>query len=180
MKARSGSQSRKHERGISLLETVVAAALMIIGIGGVMSLFTVAASKNMSQGTQASRCTEYAQDKMEQLMALSFSATLTDTTSDTTQIPTAPTGGYGLTPGGSIYPNAPTSGYVDYVTEGTGTGSAIFSTQQTTSAFVRQWSIVQNASDSNILTITVTVKSLQAVNTGAAPLTTLVSMKTKF
>ena len=176
MKLRVGSLNRKRERGISLLETVVAAGLMIVGIGGVMSLFTVGASKNMSQGTQASRCTEYAQDKMEQLMALSF----TDTTSNTTVIPTATTGGVGLTPGGSIYPNTFTANYVDYVTEGTGSTAAIFTTLQSNSAYERQWSIVSNATDPNIVTITVTVQSLQSVDRGAAPLTTLVSMKTKF
>jgi Tfp pilus assembly protein PilV len=179
MKVQNISRNRKHERGISLLETVIAAALMIIGIGGVMSLFTVGASKNMSQGTQASRCTEYAQDKMEQLMALSFS----DTNSDTTVIPTYTNTlatGTGLTSGGSVYPSAATTGYVDYVTEGSGTGAAIYSTQQTNSAYMRQWSIVLNSTDSNIKTITVSVKSLQSVVPGAAPTTTLVSMKKSF
>jgi Tfp pilus assembly protein PilV len=170
MKVRTGSGSRKHERGISLLETLFAAAVMLVGIAGVMALFTVAAMKNVSQGSQTTRCTDYAQDKMEQLMALSFS----DTTSNTTQVPTAPTGGPGLAVGSS-----PTVGYFDYVTEGTGTGAAIYPTVQTSSAYKRQWTIALTT-DPNIKTITVTVTALQKLDTGAIPTTTLVSQKTFF
>jgi Tfp pilus assembly protein PilV len=160
-----------------MLETLVATMVMLIGISGLMALFAIAAKKNVSQGSQASRCTEYAQDKMEQLMALSA----TDTTSNTTQVPTVATGGTGLTPnGGSVYPNAVTLQYVDYVTEGQGSGSAIYSSPQTNSAYVRQWSIVPSASDSNILTITVSVKALFTADAGQTLTTTLVSQKTKF
>lgn len=182
MKSRTGYRHKKHERGISLLETVIAAAVMLIGIGGVMSLFTVGAMKNASQGTQATRCTEYAQDKMEQLMALSFS----DLNSDTTQVPTA-TGttatGTGLFPGGSTYPSAAVTGYVDYVTEATVNGlptsPAIYTTQQSTSSYMRQWSVVASTTNpTNVKMITVTVVALQKIDQAVAPSTTLVSYKT--
>jgi Tfp pilus assembly protein PilV len=189
MKVKGCFRSRKHERGMSLLETIVAATVMLIGIGGVMALFSVAGLKNASQGTQATRTTEYAQDKMEQLMALQFS----DSSSDTTVVPTSSvstcvattcTGlGGALAAGasvGSTYPNAVTVGYVDYVTEGTGTGSAIYSTKQSNSAYMRQWSIAANSTDANIKTITVTVVSLRSVDQGPTPATTLVSRKTNF
>ena len=87
------SRDRKRERGMSLLETLVAASVMLIGITGVMALFMVVAATNMGQGTQATRCTEYAQDKMEQLMALNWE----NTCSNTTVIPVVGTGGMGLT-----------------------------------------------------------------------------------
>ena len=183
MNIRKDSRNRNSERGISLLETLIAAVVMIIGIGGVMSLFAVGASKNMSQGTQASRCTEYAQDKMEQLMALQFN----DTTSDTTKVITATSGGSGLAPGGVAYPGTPQSMYFDYVSEVPGSG-AVISTSSSGASYLRQWTIVSNATDSNIVTITVWVKSLQSVDSGGAsgsaaslaPITTLVSMKTNF
>lgn len=162
-----------------MLETLVAAAVMLIGICGVMSLFTVAALKNASQGTQASRCTEYAQDKMEQLMALQ---NFFDTWSDTTVVPTntaTTAGGTGLATGGSIYPNAPAVGYKDYITEGSGTGAAIYATKQPNSAYVRQWNIAPT-SDANVKTITVTVASLLVSGSGATPSTTLVAQKTNF
>ncbi len=79
------SRDRKRERGMSLLETLVAASVMLIGITGVMALFMVVAATNQGQGTQATRCTEYAQDKMEQLMALNFE----DAASNTAVIPVA-------------------------------------------------------------------------------------------
>lgn len=190
MKIRKGSRDRISEHGISLLETLIAAVVLIIGIGGVMSLFAVGASKNVSQGTQASRCTEYAQDKMEQLMALQFN----DTTSDTRNIITAASGGSGLAPGGVPYPNSPaanipTAGslYFDYISEVPGSG-AVISTSASGASYLRQWTIVANATDSNIVTITVWVKSLQSTDSGGvsgsaaslAPMTTLVSMKTNF
>jgi len=62
----------KNERGFSILEAMIASMIMIIGVGGLMALFTVVAAKNAGQGNQATRCTEYAQDKAEQLMALQF------------------------------------------------------------------------------------------------------------
>ena len=46
-----------------MLETMIAAAVMLVGICGVMSLFTVATFKNQSQGSQAARCTEYARTR---------------------------------------------------------------------------------------------------------------------
>jgi hypothetical protein len=57
------------------------------------------------------RTTEYAQDKLEQLMALSFG----DTTSDTRVFPATTAGGTGLTPGGSSDTSAPSANYVDYL-----------------------------------------------------------------
>src|SRR6266568_6051001 len=175
MKKRSLSRNRKPERGISLLETVIAAAVMLIGIGGVMSLFTVVAASNMSQGTQATRCTEYAQDKMEQLMALNFG----DVTSDTTQLPVQTSGGKGLTSGGGTDPTNPLQYYMDYITEGSGTGAAIYSTKQSTSKYVRQWCIAPLASDpTNVKTITVTVTALNKVVAGLTPSSTVVSLKT--
>jgi type II secretory pathway pseudopilin PulG len=158
---------------MSLLETLVAASIMLIGISGVMALFMVVAATNMGQGTQATRCTEYAQDKMEQLMALNF----LDTSSNTTVLPVQSSGGTGLTIGGY-----PTAGYVDYITEGSGTGATIYSAQQSSSAYVREWSIAYLASDptNNTKTITVTVNALTNVGRGIAPTTTIVAMKTNY
>ncbi len=181
MKVHAFSRIRKHERGMSLLETLVAAAVMLVGIGGVMSLFMVAAIKNQSQGSQATRCTEYAQDKLEQLMALSYTNALTDTYSDTTQIPTSTVSTCttpvctGLANGGNT--TTPTTGYMDYVTEGTGVGAAIYATKQSNSNYQRLWSIAQTGS---VKTITVTVTALGSVDKGLAPSTTLASQKTSF
>ena len=73
MKRRS-RMIKRSERGIGLVETMVALLLMIIGLLAVMSLFTVASAGHTNQGDYATRTTEYAQYKMEQLLRLSFSA----------------------------------------------------------------------------------------------------------
>lgn len=179
------SKNRKRERGMSLLETVVAASIMLIGIGGMMALFAVVAASNMGQGTQASRCTEYAQDKMEQLMALNWE----NTASDTTVIPVAALGGMGLTVGGGTNPSTPVSTctatnscYVDYITEGSGSGATIYTTKQSGSMYMREWSIALLASDAtnNTKTITVTVTALTNVGRGIAPTSTVVGLKTNY
>jgi hypothetical protein len=179
---------------MSLLETVVAAAIMLIGIGGMMALFAVVAATNMGQGTQASRCTEYAQDKMEQLMALNWE----NTASDTTVVPVVSSGGMGLTVGGGPLPLSPSSPvstctatnscYVDYITEGTGSGATISTTKQSNSMYIRQWSIALWSGDptNNTKTITVTVTALTTVQalrnggTGLAPSSTVVGLKTNY
>src|SRR5438105_6460374 len=83
-------------RGFSLVEVMIAMALLVIGLGAVLGMFTVAVGDNANQGESGTRVTEYAQDKMEQLVALSFS----DGSTDTTVYPPAGTGGTGL--GGNL------------------------------------------------------------------------------
>ena len=112
-------------------------------------------------------------------MALSFG----DTYSDTPQVPASTVSTCssstctGLTaPGGST--TTATVGYVDYVTEGSGTGAAVYSTQQTNSSYMRQWSIV--LTNANLKTITVKVTALGKIDVAAAPTTTLSSQKANF
>jgi Tfp pilus assembly protein PilV len=163
---------------MSLLETLVAASVMLIGITGVMALFMVVAATNKGQGTQATRCTEYAQDKMEQLMALNFE----DAASNTTVLPVVASGGTGLAVGGGTNPSSPVTNYVDYITEGSGSGATIYSTLQSNSAYMREWSVALLASDStnNTKTITVTVTAITNGARGITPTTTLVALKTNY
>ena len=100
------------EEGMTLIETMAALALLLVLMAGLMSVATVALKITENQGNLAARTTEYAQDKMEQLLALTFG----DTISDTRVFPAAGAGGTGLTaPGGSSNPGAPVVGYVDYL-----------------------------------------------------------------
>jgi hypothetical protein len=57
------------------------------------------------------RTSEYAQDKIEQLMVLAYG----DAASDTRFFPAKPTGGSGLAVGGSLNTNAPDLAYADYL-----------------------------------------------------------------
>jgi hypothetical protein len=116
-------KSRKSESGLSLLEMVIALALLLVVATGVMSLGAVAVTTTENQGHLMARTAEYAQDKMEQLMALKFC----DATSDTTVLPTNAAGGQGLAGcaaplntngtgvGGSSNPGTPVTGFVDYL-----------------------------------------------------------------
>jgi prepilin-type N-terminal cleavage/methylation domain-containing protein len=97
--------------GFSLLETMVGLSLLLVVAAGMMPLAAIAFSTSENQGHLSSRAAEYAQDKLEQLMALSYG----DTVSDTRVFPATDTGGSGLTIGGSSNPAAPVAQYVDYL-----------------------------------------------------------------
>src|SRR5260370_12704599 len=94
---RNDSPKRNSQAGMSLIETMIALALLLIAAAGIMTMATVAMSTTETQGHLAARTAEYAQDKMEQLLALQYP----DTQTDTTVFPSAITGnGTGLQVGG--------------------------------------------------------------------------------
>src|SRR5258708_7342678 len=107
------------ERGSSLIEVMIASLVLLVGIVPLVGVFSVAIATNAGQGDIANRTTLNAQDKMEQLMALTFN----DAASNTTVYPTSTVGGTGLggimagnVTVGSVNPAAPVAGYVDYIT----------------------------------------------------------------
>jgi type II secretory pathway pseudopilin PulG len=102
---------RRAEEGFSLFETIFALGILSIVAMGILPLGLLAVTTTENQGHLMARTTEYAQDKLEQLMALSFG----DSTSNTRVFPATFTGGTGLAPGGSFDTAAPAAGYVDYL-----------------------------------------------------------------
>ena len=174
------AEARRLQHGFTLVEVIIAAALLTIVSVGVLSLFIVAAARNSDRGDQATRTTEYAADKLEQLMALQFS----DITSDLTVTPTCNSlngctpsliNGKGLTaPGGNIDPsNVTATGYFDYL-DGT---SGIPSTTRPGYGYLRQWTIV--LSSATLKTITVQVTTIGSVSK-IAPVTTLICQKANY
>jgi len=164
------------ERGATLIETVIALLILTIGVLGVMGALSVAITQNWNQGDRATRVTEYAQDKMEQLLALSFS----NATSNTAVYPTQSTGGTGL--GGVMAANAtvggvtagsPVTGYVDYFNS-----AGTLQSASTGALYIRQWSISTNSTGS-LKTITVVTRAMISSWGATAPFTTLVSMKSQ-
>jgi Flp pilus assembly protein TadG len=99
------------ESGTTLIETAIAVGILLVVVTGLMSMATVATSLTENGGHLAARTAEYAQDKLEQLLALAYS----DAVSDTTQLPTANSGGTGLAIGGSSNTDTPVARYVDYL-----------------------------------------------------------------
>lgn len=105
------SRSLADERGLSILETVFATSLILVVALGVLPLGVLAVNTTENQGHLMARTAEYAQDKMEQLLALAFD----NATADTGQVITQSSGGSGLTPGGGIDVDHPVNLYVDYL-----------------------------------------------------------------
>jgi type II secretory pathway pseudopilin PulG len=117
-----GAAMKRRTAGFSLLEIVIAIALLMIGILAMASVFAGAAQTAHSQG-DLGETVALCESKMETLRNLRFDSgepmdvsPYTDLTTDTTQLvsgayPT--TGGKGLTPGGST--TTAVSGYVDYL-----------------------------------------------------------------
>jgi prepilin-type N-terminal cleavage/methylation domain-containing protein len=170
----------KNPAGFSLIEVMIAMAMLLIALGGLLTMFSVAVGSNANQGDSATRVTEYAQDKMEQLLALSFA----DGTTNTTSAVIPPVGlGRGLggnmaagQTAGSTASGSLTSGYYDYIA---GSG-ALLGTTAAGALYIRQWSISTSAPGSVTLkVITVTVRALKTLGPGSAPTTTLVSYKSK-
>lgn len=121
---RSFKSLRNQQAGMSLIEVMVAIFIMLVVAVNVMAMAITAITTTENQGHLAARTAEYAQDKMEQLLSLTFC----DGTSDAAQFPAPPVGGAGLAgcpaaaqgasgpgAGGSANPAAPVAQYVDYL-----------------------------------------------------------------
>jgi type II secretory pathway pseudopilin PulG len=136
--------SRNSESGFSLVEVVVATGILAAALVSLAQLFAIAAAANMSS-RNAGTTMIYAEQKMEQLRALSFSLDpaglpVNDTTTDTAEYPPAAVGGKGLSPSTTNTIQASTDGYVDYLNiagESLGGGEAI----PDNAAFIRRWSV---------------------------------------
>jgi type II secretory pathway pseudopilin PulG len=183
------------ERGSSLIETLVAASILIIVVAGLLPVFMLATQTTYAQGDVATRVTEYAQDKMEQLVSLNkdniISDGFNDGTTDTTVFPAAvndiggTTSCTGTAPDicglggtmaasstvGSIPPTAPVTYFVDYLDT---YGNLL--TSSTGAYYTRQWQ-VSTDSTGNLKTITVVASSLSAGLKGGAVSMKLVAVK---
>jgi type II secretory pathway pseudopilin PulG len=169
---------KKNERGFSLLEAMFASMIMIIGIGGLMALFVVAAAKNAGQGNQATRCTEYAQDKMEQLLALPYADSTSSVVGANTTPNAGPVGTIGLTPGGNTDGNPLTAvvNYVDYVNISDTSHPDGISGSAAGAQYMREWKIEADPYSVKSITVYVQAQFTADVN-GLSPRTTLVGMK---
>ncbi len=163
-------KNRKLQTGMSLVETMIALGLLLVVAAGVLSLGGIALATTENQGHLAARTAEYAPDKMEHLLALRYG----DINSDTTVFPTVAGPGQGLTPGGSLNPNAPVAGYSDYL-DATGNIVGVGANWQ----YIRVWLVAENATQT-----LKTVSVLSRVRAGVGqpqllPQSTVVALKSK-
>jgi len=61
---------RSQERGVTLLETLLATAVATVAVFAICSTVFVATTNTKNQGTETTRAAIYAQDKMEKLLSL--------------------------------------------------------------------------------------------------------------
>ena len=171
---------------MTMIETVIALAMLLVVATGVLGLAGIAVSTTETQGHLAARTAEYAQDKMEQLLALTFCDGGQNGTSgtDTTQFPAVAgsgatyTGLAGCTAagtpltGGSLNTTTPSTGYVDYLDA---SGSPVTNGNW---EYVRVWQISVPAGSTTMKQISVLVQANRGVGNGLAPQSTVVALKT--
>ena len=159
--------------GFSLIETTIALLLLAIVAAGVLPVGILATRQTENQGHLEARATEYAQDKLEQLMALSYGDTLTDTRT----LPPAVIGGSGLVVGGTLNTAAPSALYVDYlringdlIPPAAGPPADWF--------YMRVWQITSPVANLKQITVTTLVRSPALGATARAPQATVAALKT--
>ena len=161
-----------NDEGSSLIEVVVSMTIMAVLAAGLMSMAAIALTQTENQGHLAARTSEYAQDKMEQLLVLAFG----DTTSDTRVFPATNSGGTGVAPGGSDDPAAPVAGYVDYLDS---RGNLLVSASGAPPAnwfYQRVWKITPISA--TLREVRVTAIVARSVGRTLRPSATLVTLKT--
>jgi len=190
MKRAQQRQSRKvvnSQAGLTLIETMISLAVLLIVATGILGLGATALTTTENQGHLLARTAEYAQDKMEQLLALKFC----DATSDTTVLPTSPAGGQGLAGcaaplntngtgvGGSSNPATPVVGFVDYLdNSGNLLPGGSGGTAPTGWKYERVWQISSANAANTLKQITVTVTVSSGVgNSGILPQSAVTALK---
>jgi hypothetical protein len=178
MIARELRRDRSSERGMSFVELVFAISVITIAALGLLPLGAIAVKTTENQGHLMARCTEYAQDKLEQLMALQFG----DAISDTRVFPAAPNGGTGLggnglaaTVGNANPDAAAVNGFVDYLTID---GDLLpFNVGVPANWYYKRvWEIAPVSATLMRITVTTIVKN-SVGNTGRIPRATVVALK---
>ena len=162
----------KSDNGSSLVETLVALAILATIGSGLMAMAGLALTRSENQGHLAARTAEYAQDKMEQLLVLSFG----DDTSDTRVFPANAAGGTGIAAGGNASPAAPVLGYADYLDA---RGNLLASNTANPPAgwyYQRVWEVTDLSP--TLKRITVTAIVARSIGRTVRPSAKLVSLKT--
>ena len=171
--------------GVSLVETMIAVLVAFIVMSSVGAVVFSSMVANKNQGTEVTRMTALAQEKMEQLVRLRFN----DTTTNTTLI--TDTGwNIGLTPNVttdtgqlSACPMSGSAnvGYVDFLdNNGQPLSGACGTAVAAGFGYQRRWRITNVSGVTGLKQITVVVYAPNAVRTsGAPPMVSLTTLKSQ-
>lgn len=72
----------RNDRGVTLIETMIAVLVAMIGVFGLGTLIFQATVTNKNQGTEVTRATIYAQDKMEKLLSFGAAGAINTTSAN--------------------------------------------------------------------------------------------------
>ncbi|MGA2631144.1 MAG: hypothetical protein ABSG54_13140 [Terriglobia bacterium] len=178
--------------GSTLAETMIAVLVALVGVFSLGGVIFQAMTTNKNQGTEVTRATIYAQDKIEKLLSLDFSSCTQTASSQPAGCNTTGIAASGWTQGllasGALSPmqaTCPSSGasvgYVDYLdTNGIQlTGTSCSALSGTAPSYIRMWQItdVTTTGAPAIKNVTVAVYSQNAVNAaGGKPVIIVTSL----
>ena len=145
----------RSESGTTLIETMFACALLFVCLTGLAGMTTMATRITENEGHLTARTAEYAVDKMEQLLELTYG----DAQSDTTLFPSATSGGSGLAVGGSSNPSAPVVGYADYLDPSGNPLCPCTATPPANWYYQRVWQVSIPSTNLKQVTVVATIKS---------------------
>jgi prepilin-type N-terminal cleavage/methylation domain-containing protein len=130
--------------GFSLVEVLVATAILSVALAALAPLFAMATDAN-ARAKATTFASVLASEKLEQLRGLTWGfdplgLPLSDTTTDLTVVPETPTGGTGLgpSPPGTLAAN--TSGYCDFL-DASGRSLGGGTTPPAGTVYIRRWSV---------------------------------------
>lgn len=152
---------------------MVALCILAVVAAGVLPLGILAAKMSENQGHLSARTAEYAQDKIEQLVALAYG----DASTDTRVFPAPNTGGTGLALGGSINTAVPSALYADYL-DVNGNVMAAGGGPPAGWYYMRAWQITQLRPNLKQITVVARVNALAFGGPGLLPQSTVSLLKT--
>ena len=177
--------TKRYESGVSLVETMIAVLVAFIVMSSIGAVIFSSMVANKNQGTEVTRMTALAQEKMEQLVRLPF----TDATTNTTLI-TDSGWSIGLTPNTSTtltqLSTCPASGtaevgYVDFLdSNGQPLSGSCASAIAAGYGYERRWRITNVTGVTGLKQIAVAVYAPNAVRAGGGtPLVSLTTLKSQ-
>jgi hypothetical protein len=188
--------AQAQERGVSLIETLIAVLIAVIGLFSLGALIFQGTVTNKNQGTEVTRATIYAQDKMEKLLSLDFASCTQSASSQPASCNTTDISATGWTEGllaagtlGPLQATCPASGasvgYIDFLDSnglqlpGSTAATSCSGIVAANITYVRMWQITDLASTGGpaLKQISVAVYSQSATNVGAGkPIVLLTSL----